>query len=290
MPLVIVTSVAPGQGKSTVASAIARHFAYQGRPVRLFRLASELAGSNADQDARAFAGYFFAPGSPSAPIAGDHVADPGGNALDVIEADASLLAANGAKVVAVGTAPAVTPGLAALKPVAYVQLRAANEGVVSEEAGGIPVIRVGEDATLNGPSVAEIQAALHADTLVEGDDPSATCDNLVIAPIASDAGQPYFRRFRNMGVLVRFDKTDQHLAAMQAEPVCLVLTGGRRPSDYLFDAATAKGVPVLLSRTDTENTAIALERIYERTRFSGERKLDHISELLAGTPLFAALA
>jgi len=80
-----------------------------------------------------------------------------------------------------------------------------------------------------------------------------------------------------------------HLAALGADPACLILTGGRRPSDYLFDAAAAKGVPVLLSRTDTENTVIALERVFENTRFQGERKLDRISELLEGTPLYAAL-
>lgn len=87
-------------------------------------------------------------------------------------------------------------------------------------------------------------------------------------------------------VVVRFDRTDMHLAAMQAEPEVLILTGGRRPSDYLFDAAGAKGIPVLLSRTDTENTVIALEGIFDRTRFHGERKLDRMSELLEASALF----
>ena len=57
------------------------------------------------------------------------------------------------------------------------------------------------------------------------------------------------------------------------------------PSDYLFDAASAKGIPVLLSRTDTENTVIALEGIFDNTRFQGERKLDRMAALLEG-PLF----
>jgi hypothetical protein len=46
---------------------------------------------------------------------------------------------------------------------------------------------------------------------------------------------------------------------------------------------------VLLSRTDTENTVIALEKVFDNTRFIGERKLDRMAELLAGTGLFAAL-
>jgi len=137
--------------------------------------------------------------------------------------------------------------------------------------------------------VSEARAALNAEVLVKGDDGDPTCDHLVIAPISSDAGQPYFRRFPAKAVVVRYDRTDMHLAAMQTEVECLILTGGRRPMDYLFDAATAKGVPVLLSRTDTENTVIALEGIFDSTRFHGERKLDRMAGLLEASGLYEAL-
>jgi hypothetical protein len=46
---------------------------------------------------------------------------------------------------------------------------------------------------------------------------------------------------------------------------------------------------VLLSRTDTENTVIALEGIFDKTRFHGERKLDRMAELLTEGGLFDAL-
>ena len=153
------------------------------------------------------------------------------------------------------------------------------------EVGGAPLVAIAEDRTLAGFSVSEAQAALDAETLVAGDGPDATCDHLVIAPIGSDAGQPYLGRFRSKAVVVRFDKTDQHLAALATAPACLILTGGRRPSEYLFDAAASHGVPVLLSRTDTENTVIALETVFDRTRFHGERKLERMADLLAATPL-----
>ena len=158
------------------------------------------------------------------------------------------------------------------------------------EVGDVPLIAVAEDRTLAGFSVSEAQATLRAETLVEGDGLDPTCDHLVIAPIGSDSGQPYLERFESKAVVVRFDKTDQHLAALATEPACLILTGGRRPSEYLFDAAAARGVPVMLSRTDTENTVIALEGIFDRTRFHGERKLERMAELLGGTGLSERVA
>jgi hypothetical protein len=47
---------------------------------------------------------------------------------------------------------------------------------------------------------------------------------------------------------------------------------------------------VLLSRTDTENTVITLEAVWDRTRFQGERKLERLCELLEATELFGALS
>jgi hypothetical protein len=288
VPLVVVTSKLPGEGKTGIAAAIARHYAYLGRTVRLVRVAGE------DGQAAADGAYYhaldFVPGSPVGAVPAAEVADPGDDTIVVVEAGAIEAASiAGAKVVlvarnAVAAAPAgVTPVATVVTDVSGIGKNATSDGADS------PVIQLPEDRTLAGFSVSEAKSALNAETIVVGDGGEPTCDYLVVAPISSDAGQPYFKRFDTKAVVVRFDKTDMHLAAMQADPSCLILTGGRTPSDYLFDAAAAKGIPVLLSRTDTENTVIALEGIFDRTRFQGERKLDRMAVLLEGSGLFEAL-
>lgn len=280
MSLIVVTSAEPGAGKSGVAAAIARHFAYLGRPTRLLRLAGE---GHASDDAALFGSFDFVPGSPATPVAPGDVTDPGGDAVVVVEGGpAEAAGLPGAKSVYVTRDAAARPA-AGVTPVATVVTAARTNG----HSGTRFTLK--EDRTLAGFSVAEARAALNAEVLLPGDTFDRTCDHLVIAPIGSDAGQPYFRRFEAMAVVVRFDRTDMHLAALQADPECLILTGGRRPSDYTFDAAGAKGIPVLLSGTDTENTVIALEDIWERTRFQGERKLERMAELLEGSGLFDLL-
>ncbi|MBI2765569.1 MAG: hypothetical protein HYX53_06620 [Chloroflexi bacterium] len=284
MAVIVVTSAEAGAGKTGVAQAIARHYAYLGRPVTLARVAGE---GNAAEDAAAFGALAFAPGSGSTPVAVEALTDAGGDALLVVEADAAAATIPGATAVLVARSVAPKSPPAGITPVATVVTD------VPRSAAGAPTgttFLLAEDRLLAGFSVEEARAALNAEVLVVGDANDATCDHLVIAPIASDAGQPYFRRFGTQAVVVRFDKTDMHLAAMKAEPQVLILTGGRRPSDYLFDAAAANGVPVLLSRTDTENTVIALEGVFDRTRFQGERKLDRMVELLEATALFELLS
>jgi len=279
MAVIYVGSAAPGEGKTGVAAAIARGFAYSGSPVRLVRLVED--GSSAEADAAWFATLDFAPGSPEAPAASIPVASAGETL--VVEGPLAMAPAD-AKLVVVAAEKAPSAANAAAVIVTGV------DGLTGARLTEGPplVIELGEDRALAGFSVSEARAMLNAEVLVPGDmDP--TSDHLVIAPIGSDAGQPYLRRFESKAVVVRFDKTDQHLAALKANPNVLILTGGRRPSDYLFDAASASGVPVLLSRTDTENTVIALEGVFDKTRFHGDRKLDRMAELLAETGLLDAL-
>ncbi|HKS91724.1 MAG TPA: DRTGG domain-containing protein, partial [Tepidiformaceae bacterium] len=275
MAIVVVTSATPGEGKTGVAAAIARHYAYEGRPVRLVRAGT---GAAAERDAAWFGSLDFVPGSHSVPVAAQTISDDT-EALVVVEADeADAAAIEGVRVaVARGAGGAAPDAAATVRTV----LRHASATMSN---GSAPVIELAEDRTLAGFSLDEARDVLHAQTLVEGDIEPATCDYLVVAPIASDAGQPYFRRFHTKAVVVRFDRTDMHLAAMQADPSFLILTGGRQPSGYLFDAAGAKGIPVILSANDTENTVMALEDIYERTRFHGERKLDRMAQLLDASP------
>jgi hypothetical protein len=273
-----------------VAAAIARHFAYRGRAVQLVR-AGEATDAAAAADATFYAGLDFVPGSPREPVAAAEIRDPGGASISVVEVSADEAAAVSAATTVFVTRdnrPAALPQ--GIEPGAIVITDVDGlRGSRDASAESPLVVEVGEDRTLAGFSIGEAKAAINAEVLVEGEGGESTCDYLVVAPISSDAGQPYFRRFDTKAVVVRFDKTDMHLAAMQASPECLILTGGRRPSDYLFDAASAKGIPVLLSQTDTENTVIGLEGIFDRTRFQGQRKLDRMCELLESTGLFSVL-
>jgi BioD-like phosphotransacetylase family protein len=287
VPVIYVTSSEPGSGKTGVAAAISRHYAYLGVPTKLARVAGD---ERAGFDASYFASLPFVPGTGSAPVEADAIADPGSRDILVVEGPVANIPP-GARVVLVGreAVPAVPDGA---EPAAIVVTAVANEDLARMPAtqGEVPVIALAADRTLAGFAVDDVRNLLNAETLVDAEIEGATCDNLVIAPIGSDAGQPYFRRFQRPAIVVRYDKTDMHLAALRADPVCLVLTGGRRPSEYSFDAARASGVPMYLSRADTENTVIALEGIFDHTRFQGEAKLDRMAELLEGANVYDALA
>lgn len=287
MPVVLVHGPR-GAGKTGVATAVARHLAYAGVAVRLVRLATgddELARA----DARWFASCEFAPGSPAESRA---AVEPFPEGVLVAESDTPLDDSSSDVLriaVSRGTLPPadVVAGCVAAVVTAVPPYQIPS---LPTEVGGVPLFVLPEDRTLAGFAIEEIQRRLAMRVLVEGEQPAdVTCDELVIAPFGSDAGQPYFRRFAAPAVVARFDRTDMHLAALAADPVCLILTGGRLPSGYTLDAAQARGVPVLLAPTDTESTVHLLEDVFLATRFRGERKLERMSALLASTGLFERL-
>jgi BioD-like phosphotransacetylase family protein len=138
-----------------------------------------------------------------------------------------------------------------------------------------------EDRQLAGPSVREMAEALHASRLVELGDENEAVEHVMLGPISSDPGQPYFLQHGSKAVVNRFDKMDLHLAALAAEPDCLILTGGQRPSPYLIDRAQGSdlALTVLLSPESTMRTMELLDEAYGRSRFSGQRKIARAMEL-----------
>lgn len=287
MPLILVYGPRRA-GKTGVASAIAQHLAYTGIPVRLARLAPDPDDGHR-ADARWFASCDFAPGSPLEPLT---ALEPFPDGVLIAESDAPpnevspVLAPIAVSRNTLPPADAVAGCVAAV----VTSVPAFQLPSLPAEVGGVPLFVLPEDRTLAGFAIDEIQRCLVLRVLVEGEQPpDATCDELVVAPFGSDAGQPYFRRFAAPAVVARFDRTDMHLAALAADPVCLILTGGRMPSGYTLDAAQARGVPVLLAPTDTESTVHLLEDLSLETRFRGERKLERMRTLLAATGLFERL-
>ena len=159
------------------------------------------------------------------------------------------------------------------------------------EAGSAPVLGVvPEDPTLYAPSVLEIADALDAQVVLGEPEPSDIIEHLMIGPITTDPGQPYYARPRTRrAVITRSDKTDLQLAAMHTDVDCLILTGGMQPSPYTIDRAADDEITVLLTSADTRGSVQRLENVFAGTRFSSEEKLERMRALLDRELDWAAL-
>ena len=58
-----------------------------------------------------------------------------------------------------------------------------------------------------------------------------------------------------------FNKTDLHLAIIDTNAACLVITGGRDPSPYVLDRAQHDATTILLAPHQTPETIAALSGV-----------------------------
>jgi hypothetical protein len=294
MPSLQVVSSQPFAGKTTAAVAIARGLASNDAKVRLVRHGS---GAAADDDALTFSDYLFASAAdkpvtrlPSAArgetliveMDGGETPDDKLTALVVVrgeptDADKALAASLGDRLVG-SIATSVRPD--AIEDVA----RAMTNGDLR------PLALLPEDRMLAAPSVSEIGTTLSARILYPGGNEREVVEDILIAPVYADPARPLFRRFASKAILAPFNKTDLHLAAIETNAACLVITGGKEPSPYVIDRAQGEATTILLSEQDTPGTVASLADAWSQTRFRGERKADAAFALMEGHLDFASLA
>jgi hypothetical protein len=153
------------------------------------------------------------------------------------------------------------------------------------EARSLPLLGVlPEDRLLAHPTVRELAEALHASRLVDSGDEEEAVEYIMLGPISSDPGQPYFMSHPHKAVINRAEKMDLHLAALATEPACLILTGGAlnpTTGPYLLDRVAGSGleISVLLCQEGTVRAVELVDDLYTRTRFAGRRKLERALEL-----------
>ncbi len=276
MPSLQIVSGQPGSGKSTIAIALAQAFTRSGRRVRIERAGTSAA---AIADAGTFAQYLFA-SSTGAPIT--QLPTTAADEIVIVEVDGGDTPAAGIPaVIAVhGSATEADKALAAslgdrlLGTVAVAVDPEAVEAVARDLTnGGLrPLALVPEDLTLAAPSVSEISDVLGATVLFAAANEDEVIQDVIIGPVYSDPARPLFHRYAHKAILAPFNKTDLHLAAIESEAACLVITGGKDPSPYIVDRAHHGNTTLLLSPKDTPGTVASLGNVWSRSRFRGDGK------------------
>jgi BioD-like phosphotransacetylase family protein len=294
MPLLQIVASRPFAGKTAVAAGTGLGLSRAGARVRFFRSGS---GEAAEADARTYAEYLFA-SSPGTPVAAAQaLAQPG--EIAIIESDAGPAQAD-APAILVTRGPAGDEDVAIARALGDKLIGSIATAVAPREVEAVardltnkglrPMVIIPEDRALAAPSVAEIKSCLAARVLYQGENDLEVVEDVLIAPVYADPAQPHFRRFASKAVLAPFNKTDLHLAAIETQAACLVITGGHDPSPYVLDRAQHGTTTVLLSDRETPETLASLSQVWLTSRFRGDLKAEAVLNHLSGRIDFANLA
>ena len=149
------------------------------------------------------------------------------------------------------------------------------------QAQGVEVLlALPEDRMLAAPSLDDVASALDARAAFFDSGGKAPLDGAVIASIGADPGQGYFVHMKAGSVIVRSDKPDLQLAALNAGATCLIVTGGLPLLGYVKERAEADEIPLIRTDMGTGDAVQGIEALYASGPFSGSpAKLSRLVEL-----------
>ena len=137
-----------------------------------------------------------------------------------------------------------------------------------------------EERTLLAFTVGELAEQINGEMLNDGEKSAELVETLMAGALCVDSGLDYFGRESNKAVVVRHDRPDMQMAALETATRCLVISGGGEPIDYVRFKAEEKNVPVIMTQSDTETVIKHIEALLENTRFHQDKKLNKLAEVV----------
>jgi len=154
------------------------------------------------------------------------------------------------------------------------------EQLSEQLAGGGVLGLLPEDRTLLGLTVGEIAERVDGQILNDAARSGEVVENLMLGAMVVDAGPDYFGRRANKAAVLRSNRPDMQLAALETSTKCLVLSGGIEPTYPVMTSAREKGIPIILAKGDTGSIVNTIEIALGRPRFNQPKKLPRLLEIM----------
>lgn len=172
------------------------------------------------------------------------------------------------------------------------QLKRVHDEMSAQFAqAGINILGVlPEDRTLLTLTIGELANYIQGEILNNPEKSAELVLNFMLGALAVDSGLDYFSRKADKAVVVRDDRPDMQLAALETSTKCLVISGSKAPTYSIRYRAEDKGVPVILTQSDITSIVKNIEDALDRARFHQEKKLPKLREIMEQHLSFPAIS
>lgn len=309
MTALYVTSLAKGAGRTTICSGIASHLLSSGKKVGFFKPITTGEKEDSDSDAL-FMKQVLSLDEPlddiSPVIRGqDSMAGEVRKAYDKISSGKDVVIVEGvgerdiiealdAKVIIVedyskesktklGNACQDLEGYllgVVLNKVPSSRLDSVSTDPQFSEAGITILGVLPEDRLLFTLSVGELAEYLQGEILGGAEKSGELVENFMLGAMTVDPGPEYFGRKANKAVVVKGERPDMQMAALETSTRCLILSGGAAPIPAVQYKAKDKNIPLIVVKSDTMATVMAIEEALDKTRFNQVKKLTKLTEIM----------
>ncbi len=149
-------------------------------------------------------------------------------------------------------------------------------------AAGINVLGViPENRALLAMTVGELAESLKGKILNSAEKSAELVENYMLGAMVVDSGLDYFGRKTNKAAIIRQDRPDMQLAALETSTRCLVLSGnGEAPAYNVLQKAETRGIPIISTETGTDDIVAIIEESLSKIKLDQENKLPVLAEMV----------
>ncbi len=312
-----VTSSQESAGKTTICAGIGKNFQKSGKKVGFLKL---VADGKPDSDAGFMKRIFnlqesvedMCPALDShnllEKVKQAHARIASGKDVVIIEglpldASSGVVEALGAKVIVVdgyGAVPATASYKKLGAQLAGVVLNkvpkkkvaaAQSEASAMLSQAGVNLLGVlPEDRTLVAMTIGELADLVKGKILDGANISNELIENFMLGAMTIDPGPLYYGRKSEKAVLIRSERPDMQMAALETPTRCLVLVGDAAPVHAVANRAKSKKVAVILAGGDIMGLATTIENAFAGAKFNQDKKLAKLGEIMAQGFNFKAIA
>lgn len=153
--------------------------------------------------------------------------------------------------------------------------------VPAYKEAGITVLGViPEERILLSLSVNQIADRLNGRFFSDNGDRDKLVESFMVGGFGMDPGQYSFSTRDNKAVIVRGDRPDVQMSALQTDMNAFIMTRGLEPIEYVQYESAEEEVPIIIVDTDTLDTMDAVADLQTYAKFDHIDKLDHSSQLI----------
>ena len=138
---------------------------------------------------------------------------------------------------------------------------------------------VPEERALISITVAGLAQEIKGKIIVGKTGVNALIENVMLGAMVPDHGEAYYGRKTNKAVIIRSERSDMQLAALETPTRCLVLAGKKPPITMVTHKAEDRHVPIITTEESVAGVIAAMEKALGKAELTVE-KIERAAELV----------
>ncbi len=153
-----------------------------------------------------------------------------------------------------------------------------------EAAASSPVKVLGiipENRILLAITVAELAESIKGKIVNKQENAGELVENYMLGAMTPDSGADYFKLKTKKAAVIRQERADMQMAALETPTTALVLAGSSQPPIYnVLNKANKNGVPVITTESDINDIVKNIESTISKARINQDKKLAKLGEIV----------